>query len=288
MMKRTWPGIGAFIGMLLLILDSKTALSGARTGVELCLKTVIPSLFPFLVLSPMLTSLPLPLGRLWPKGAEGLLVPAFLGGYPVGAQSVAAAYGAGRLRKEDAERMLGYSCNAGPAFLFGMASSLFPRQWMVWALWGIHIASALMTARVLALDGGQAPTTSDTVSLSEALGSALGVMGAICGWVVLFRVVTAFLYRWVFWCIPEEVQVALTGLLELTNGCFELPRVSSIPLRFTLCSGMLAAGGLCVAMQVRSVTRGLSLRYYSVGKLLQVCFSLLLCGCIFRGRFSCR
>ena len=37
----------AALGMLVLILDSKTALAGAREGIDLCIRTVIPSLFPF-------------------------------------------------------------------------------------------------------------------------------------------------------------------------------------------------------------------------------------------------
>ena len=78
--------------MLALILDGRTAIDGARQGIELCLRTVIPSLFPFFVLSILLTSSLLggslavlrPLGRLFgmPDGAESLLIPAFLGGYP--------------------------------------------------------------------------------------------------------------------------------------------------------------------------------------------------------------
>ena len=42
--------------MLALILDGRTAIDGARQGIELCLRTVIPSLFPFFVLSILLTS----------------------------------------------------------------------------------------------------------------------------------------------------------------------------------------------------------------------------------------
>ena len=68
--------------MLALILDGRTAIDGARQGIELCLRTVIPSLFPFFVLSILLTSSLLgsslivlrPLGRLFgmPEGAEPL------------------------------------------------------------------------------------------------------------------------------------------------------------------------------------------------------------------------
>lgn len=106
-MKRRnfWTGICVSLGMLALILDGRTAIEGARQGIGLCLRTVIPSLFPFFVLSILLTSSLLgsslivlrPLGRLFgmPEGAESLLIPAFLGGYPVGAQNVAAAFRSG-------------------------------------------------------------------------------------------------------------------------------------------------------------------------------------------------
>ena len=37
----------AGIGFLVLIFDSRLALEGARAGLDLCIRTVIPSLFPF-------------------------------------------------------------------------------------------------------------------------------------------------------------------------------------------------------------------------------------------------
>lgn len=290
--QQLWTGIGASVGMLILILDGKTALEGARLGIELCLRTVIPSLFPFFLLSIMLTSsflgmnIPIlrPVGRLCgiPKGTESILISAFLGGYPVGAQSVAAAYRSGQLEKAEAERMLAFCNNAGPAFLFGMAASMFPKKWMAWALWGIHILSAVLVARMLPGTGKTVQLkNSKHISLSSAMASAITVMAAVCGWVVLFRVVIAFLSRWVLWLLPTAAQVAITGLLELSNGCCELLSIQSIPMRFSVCSGILACGGLCVTMQTVSVTKGLSLRYYFLGKLLQTVFSLLLCSSIF-------
>lgn len=294
-MKRTTflPGL-VFAGMLALILDGQTALAGARTGIGLCLQTVIPALFPFIVLSSLLMgcSFPVlrPLGRLCriPEGAEGLLIPAFLGGYPVGAQSVAGAWQVGSLNKEEAERLLAFCNNAGPSFIFGLVASLFPSPWMAWALWAIHLTSAILTARVMP---GRAKQTVSAVpaqnmGVSEALLRGVRVMGVICGWVVLMRVVIAFLQRWVFFIMPVEAQVLLTGLLELTNGCLELRNIQGVPLRFTTCACLLAAGGLCVSMQTASVTRGLSLKYYYRGKALQMLFSLLLCTCLFGGFYA--
>ena len=90
-------------------------------------------------------------------------------------------------------------------------------------------------------------------------------MATVCGWVVLFRVLLAFLKRWIFWILPAAVQVAVTGILELSNGCCELLAVTDVSARFCICSGILAFGGLCVTMQTVSVTAGLSLKPYFWG-----------------------
>ena len=113
-------------------------------------------------------------------------------------------------------------------------------------------------------------------SPSSALNTAIQVMATVCGWVVLFRVLLAFLKRWIFWILPAAVQVAITGILELSNGCCELLAVPDVSARFGICSGLLAFGGLCVTMQTVSVTAGLSMKPYFLGKLLQTLFSLAL------------
>ena len=120
-------------------------------------------------------------------------------------------------------------------------------------------------------------------SPASALNTAITVMATVCGWVVLFRVLLAFLKRWIFWILPAAVQVAVTGILELSNGCCELLAVTDVSARFCICSGMLAFGGLCVTMQTVSVTAGLSLKPYFLGKLLQTLFSLALAALIAYG-----
>ncbi len=278
----------ACFGMLLMILDSKTAVAGAREGLELCIRTVIPSLFPFFVISSWMTPLLLgsknpllmPLGRIIriPAGAESLLLVGFLGGYPTGALCVAEAFRRGRLSRQDAERMMVFCSNAGPSFLFGIVGGMFPRNWMVWLLWGIQIVSALVCGILLpgGADGQVTLPEETHSSLPAALAQALRSMASVCGWVVIFRVLLGFLDRWLFWVLPPEWSIVLSGVLELTNGCCSLPAVCGIGSRFLLASVLLSFGGLCVAMQTASVTEGLSFRLYLPGKLLQSAVSLML------------
>ncbi len=294
--RRYLLGAAAFAGMLVLILDGKTATQGAYDGVELCIKTVIPSLFPFFVLSNLISGVYAgtrirvlrPFARICriQEGMESILIPAFLGGYPVGAQTIAQGWRDGQLDRPEAERLLGFCNNAGPSFLFGMTAFMFPQKWMAWLLWGIHITAAMITANLIpgtSRESGMIPKK--TISLPSALRSAITAMASVCGWVVFFRVMIAFLDRWILWLFPKELQTVIIGMMELSNGCLSLHMISDVGVRFIICSGMLAFGGLCVMMQVASVAQGVSLKWFLVGKMIQTAASVALAWVIVSGEY---
>ena len=293
MVKRIFRVLFPGIGILLLILDSPTALSGAQNGIDLCMGSIIPSIFPFLVLSGMLvpTLCGMKMGNLGkllgiPTGCDGLFIIGLLGGYPTGAREVAKAWKSGNLTTEEARRMLPICNNAGPAFLFGILGSVFPAKWMLWVLWAIHILSAICVAPLLPKSPSAARRsfTIKSPTLTESLKQAVVTMGYICGWVILFRLILAFADRWFLWAVPDVVRVGIYGVLELANGCCNLSDIPSVADRFILCSGMLAFGGICVTMQTASVASGLDLGLYLPGKLLQTCISVIfsLIFCIFQ------
>lgn len=279
--KRLTRAVAAGLGLLVIILDSRTAVTGATEGISLCLRAAIPSLFLFFVLSGMINgaylghSIPFlrPLGILFkiPKGAESILLLGFLSGYPVGAQLIASACREGQITHSTARRMLGFCSNAGPAFLFGLLAPLFADHLTVWLLWGIQILSALFVGILLPGERGGICKLrhGEAVTFSCALRGAVKNMALVCGWVVLFRALLAFCSKWFLWLLPSEMQVLFAGIMELTNGCTRLGEISSESLRFTMASIMLSAGGLCVGMQTVSVTQGVGCGYYFPGKILQ-------------------
>ena len=292
-MKRgVLSSLAAGICLLLLILDAKTAFSGAMEGIALCIQALIPSLFPFLVLSMVLTSslagqlMPVlrPIGRFtgMPRRSESLLVVGLLGGYPVGAQNVSQAYREGRLSKENAHRLLGFCSNAGPAFLFGIVAGKFQHISTVWVLWAIHILSALLTGLLLPGRSNERIELTPAVSLTlpQALERSVKVMATICGWVILFRIILAFCCRWFLWLFPDWVQVIWMSLTELTNGCCALDGIALEGMRFVVAAGILSFGGICVMMQTVSVTDKLGMGLYFPGKLIQTLISILLSGSI--------
>lgn len=274
--------------MLVLILDSAAALNAAGAGVELCIKTLIPSLFPFFIFSIYLTGslgeqtlkILAPLEKLCriPRGSGSLLITGMLGGYPVGAQSIALACESGSLSRQDARRMLAFCNNAGPAFLFGMIGQFYDTPKWAWLLWTIHMVSALAVSALIpgAAEPFRARGDTAPVTLTRSVEKSVRVMAVVCGWVIFFRVILGFLDRWILWLFPTSAQVFIKGILELSNGCVLLGEIPSNGLRFLLADVLLAFGGLCVTMQTRSVCGGLSMEYYLPGKLLQASVSLFL------------
>lgn len=286
--KRMVPALLSIAAMAILMLDSKTALTGVTEGVELCMKVVIPSLFPFLILSTILTESTFginlrflrPLCRLCriPHGAEPLLLVGMIGGYPVGAQCITRAWKNQQLSTSDAQRMLGFCNNAGPAFIFGMTSSLYSSVTVVWALWLIQIAAAMITGFLLP-GGSSRPTVcqrNHSLSPADALSQSITAMKSICGWVIVFRMLILFFDQWFFIWLPETIQCLISGILELTNGCCRLVSIPSDSVRFILCSIFLSFGGLGVFMQTIAVTHNLGTGLYLPGKLIQTVIAAIL------------
>lgn len=288
-MKRRWStGIFAALGMLVLIIDSKTAVMGAQRGLQMCIQGVIPSLMPFIFLSQLLVNSMIGhsnrvfgvIERILriPKGSGSIYVAGLLGGYPTGAQLAAQACRDGLLPRQAANRMLFFCSNAGPAFLFGMLSGAFSDTVTLWVLWLIHIASSVFIAMIIPV--GNIPRIQmrapADLTYAAALKRTLLVAAQICGWVLLFKVLCTFTERWFLFAFSNELQLCITGMLELTAGCMGLMLIENEGLRMILCSGILAFGGLCVVMQTAAVSGELEMNNYIFGKILQCMISICL------------
>ena len=280
MKKHIFKVFFACLGLLVLILDSKHAIAGAQEGLELCIQVVIPSLFPFLFLSGILLTAIKDecIASNKPLRTANLLLIGYLGGYPIGAQCVAQAYTAGQLSKENAQKLVICCNNPGPAFIFGITAVLFPSKWYPLLLWGIHILSSLLLLRVLPqgadISGSRyiPPHREKTSSLPEAIQS----MAFISGWIILFRIVIQILNHSLFRIIPQRYAILLYGFMELTNGCATLPEIGSVGLKFALCAMFLRFGGLCTALQTRSVAKSVNCRKYIPAKISEGLTSFLL------------
>ncbi len=281
-------GICAAIGVVVLILDTKTAIRGAKESIELCLQTIIPSLFPFIVLSSViiktyyqpksgiLSKLLTPCGI--PTGCESIFLLGLLGGYPVGAKCIYEAYTEGKIDKSTARRLLGFCSNAGPGFIFGVIGQFFTNRIFIWLLWLIHILSAWITGYLLPNKKANRTvyTENQEIPLSNTLEDGIKVMARIIAWILLLRIILTFFNKWFLWAFTYPLQVIIAGIIELSNGCLMLNLIDSETIRFLVAAFLVNLGGICILLQTKSVTADLGLGYYLRGKTLQTLVSLSL------------
>lgn len=295
MKKRQWAlGLTEALLVLYLIFCSRRALSAGRDGIALCLKTVIPSLFPFFVLARLLAGSPVAAGlcRLLapftekvfhlPRAAAPALVLGALGGYPTGAQTAALLYRQGRLTAKEAEQALSFCSNAGPGFVFGLLGGVFGMTGSALLL-AVHLFSAGLVGYFLRDDShtpppDPGPIETGGVTLPQALKESLLAMGSVCGYVTLFGILSDALAFGGQGALPQGLTVVLQGILELTGGCAALSSLAGSPRALALAGFFLSFGGVCVLCQTKSVIlpAGLTGNRYLRGKLMQAVFSALL------------
>lgn len=277
----------------LLLARPETASTAVRDALALCARTVVPSLFPFFVvtalllqsgldslLRPVCAPFMLPLFRLRGECAAPLLA-GFLGGYPTGARSAAQLYEQGGISRSEAERLLGFCNNCGPGFLIGyVGTGVLGSARAGAALLIVHIAAALVSGAILCrLPGKSEPPRltcglpAQSVSFSKALtvsvSGALSSTLSICAYVVFFRTAAALL--------PSELPAAVLGAVEMVSG---IATVSKNAAGFVTAAGITAWGGISVHCQTMSVVGELSLKYHTLGKLLQTVISVVLAAVI--------
>ena len=274
---RFWQAL--FIGacyVWLIVRPEDAGLAAAGT-LSLCAKVIVPSLFPFFVCANLFCALHLtqPLERALsgvmqpvfgvPGSGAAALVVGLTGGYPSGAQTIAALYAAGNIDKKSAGRLLRFCNNCGPAFIFGVVGpAVFGSRLAGLLLYLVHCTSALLLgvlprkkAAVLLSENANAAQEAPP-SFSSALTASVKKAGQtaleVCMFVLLFGVLTAMVQSALKRLLPPSALTALSGILELSGGAAALAELALAQrVKFTLASMLLAFGGLSVHAQTRAV-----------------------------------
>ncbi len=287
--------------MLLLSLCGEKTIPAAKTALFLCAENIIPSLFPFFVLSSILIksgfaeyagklfSLVMhPLFKVSGTGAVAFII-GIISGYPMGAKTVCELYSKGLVSKSEAERLLPFCNNSGPLFVIGAVGVSFLGNADIGIfLYLIHIASSIMTGVLMRffaekkydvhqIQSKNIKPQSFGALFSESVFSSVNSILFVCGFVVFFATLsTPFTSS-----LPEQnmFSALIKGFLEVTMGIKSASLLADSKIRLCLVSALLGFGGICVLLQVMGIAKesGLSIKYYFFGKLFQGVASAFLC-----------
>ena len=298
--KLTAAAVGtAFVG---LCFSTGAAMEAARAALRLCAGTILPSLFPFFVLSILLGRLGVPraLGRrlggaakLFGVSGAGMtaLPVGLLGGYPMGAACVAGLLGRGEIGRDEAERLLLFVNNSGPAFLIGaVGAGAFGSARAGLLLYVSHAAAALLTGLLFRGRGGgpaageQSSGESFAAAFPAAVREAVGAVLTVCGFVVCFSVLLGLLDDWGLTALPVVQRplprALLCGFFEIGSALGALRGLAPTPASLAAAALILGWGGLSVHCQTAALfaEQELSLRRHTLGRLCSALFSALIAG----------
>lgn len=303
-MRRGVSTLFLFSLLLLFLFCPRLIAGGVSDGLLLSARTLIPSLFPFLVLSEVMvgSGAAAPLGRLFARPAARLLglsqkgtgvaILSLLCGFPTGVCASLSLLERGEISKEEFCRLFLFINTPSAGFLIGtVGAGLFDSVTLGAALFFITLSSSLLVGILLRLFYGapaappkrnaECPPLPLTEAFLLGVRRALTSLFSVCAFVLFFSALSACLHALP---LPDSLSLFLCGVLEMTCGISRT--VSSLPaaLAFPAVAFFTSFSGLSVCAQLFSLSKGAGPRpaHYLFLKLFSACLSFLLAASVFR------
>ncbi len=266
-----------FALLLFFLLEAGEIRVGIREGLMIAYLAVVPSVFPFAVLSGYLMGqiprnrelLPLrPIARLLglpPGGAMCFLI-GQLCGFPLGAKCISDGYQNGLFTKEEAERMLMFSNNTGPAFMVGAVGGMLGSAARGWALFGIQsllsLTVALLTRRRYTAHP-PLPLSAQPVTFTQAVKGGVNATLTVLGFLLFSSACISVMKAY----LPSYLLLPLVCLLEVSTA---VHTAAAVPYDIVWCAFAVCFSGISVHLQTAAVLgdSDLSMRRYLLSKVL--------------------
>ncbi|MGN0558350.1 MAG: hypothetical protein ACI4IS_02750 [Acutalibacteraceae bacterium] len=261
------------------VIFSQECESGAFKGVEYCLKILVPSLFPFMVLSSFLvnsralqiirqkTGFISKLFQSVSPDIVPVLVLCLTGGYPVGARCISSLFQSGAISEKQAQKMSLYAVGAGPGFLITyVGTQLCTNKQIGFILLVCQVISVLILAvfcEILFKEtkekeinvNNKKPVTGNTMSYALVKSVSQGVSSIVnmCAMVVFF---SSFLEILRFLLADFEwADKYISILFEVTAACGLLCKNGEL----ILLAFAVGFGGICVHFQIFAILRDIKI-----------------------------
>ena len=276
--------IGCF-GITVFI-QSKAITTAVIDSLFLCCNTLIPSLFPFLVVTgflgncpatPALNRMCAPLSRVFhqPKTMGAAILLGMVGGYPAGAGLISDGVKNKKITSTQGAHMACCCISAGPSFLvLGIGTGMAHSPQLGWYLLLSHLLATFLCGLLFRpkictnYTGMASPNLSAGDAFVKSVMSASAKLVTICGFAVIagtfIAALSAFGVR----------STLLSGLIEVTAGCLNASKSPSSGLMLYLCL-FTSLSSLSIISQVSAILSdaGVSTKKYILSRPIHALFS---------------
>jgi sporulation integral membrane protein YlbJ len=289
--------------LLIMTLSFGLTLSGeasayVKDGMRLAVGCVIPSSFPFMIISDLYSAYGHPENiRLFadilsgvlgiPKQGIGAFICGNVGGFPIGAKMCAEGYESGAISKAEAERLIPLCSNPSSAFIIGgVGIGMFNDLKVGFILLASVALSTLVCGMITKIKTDKSYFSNNKIRQNYSFVDSVKKAGTSCigiiSFISVFSVALGIIKKRVKY---KPLLYAILAFSEVTNAVDSLAKSDMIPMgiRLTVCAFSLGFGGLCVGMQSAyfATGAGLSMRKYYAVKLLSGILSSCIATLIF-------
>lgn len=271
-MKKIVSVFVSVFGIAVLIAFPKAVSDGIITGLENSVNLLVPSLFPFMVLSSFMIrsnayeyigKIFFPVAKIFrlPKSAVSAVVLSFIGGFPVGAKCVKLLYENRKINENEAERMMYFCVCSGPAFLITAVGAMMMGNVMSGV---VLYVSQIISGLILGIISGffrKDDTERKAVSVSEnktdminafidsSADGARAIM-ELTGLVAVFSAVMNVISS-----MGADSKI-IVMFLEVTAACKNITGTGGALWLVSLAAGY---GGMCVHFQIFNLLKDIKI-----------------------------
>lgn len=280
--KKQAPILIAFLLVvccILFLVKAQDAAQGVREGITICSEVIIPSLFCFMVLTSFITisglnkiiSKPFSFISRWGfrlnENLGCIPVMSFIGGYPIGANSIAEMIRKGTLSAETGQRMMYFCICPAPSFVitavgcgmfhnFNTGIFLYIIQIVTAVLLGFFTSRSTKNEQHAFLQVSYPPIADSFV---QAVNTSVLAISQMCGYILLFNALLSGLTG----IIPSKVLFLCSGFLEVTTGCrtaCTFPGLAGV----SAVSFFLSFSGISVICQIAGILKDTGIEIHKV------------------------
>ena len=230
-------------------------------GLAVWFNSVLPSLFPFFVISKLLTNSMPPFKCV----SANIFAISIVSGYPVGAKLLADKCKAGEIDGDYCTRALALCSNSGPLFLLGAVGiGIFHSYKAGIILLVSHIIGSVVNGLIYYRKNRSkmTPPPKQSFNIGDTMYDSIVSILLVGGFIALCFVIVDMLVEFgvigalaggvsrVFGVDKSVVSAILCGSIEMTRGCVEIANVGmSMTTALTICSALIGSGAVSVFLQ---------------------------------------
>lgn len=301
--------------MLIIVKNPKRYSEGTISGLKLFFSSVLPGLFPFMLLTKLLTELGIAfkfsnkLSKISQKTFKtpGVSLFAFfmsiMSGYPIGAKIISDLYQKKLISASDAKKMSTFCTTSGPIFIVGSVGTIMFGSYKIGLiLYCSHITSSILLGIIYGhLIKSPNPTTPPQIVMetkqkniiSHCINETINGLFVVGAYITIFFLITELLDNIGFMKVllmginailsKLKIETNLTtgtvyGLLEITRGA-KILSTSTSKASIILTSGLLSFSGFSIIFQSMAFLKNTQIKTHEFlfQKFMHMLLSMAIC-----------